>query len=68
MSKRASKLPSTTTKDNVFGGERDGVIEKKHDGTTFFNSDVGDMLDLMRMKAGVVNEDGISTMMKKTTD
>ena len=46
-------LPSSTTKDNAFGGERGGAIELFDDGTTFFTNDVEDMLDLMRMKSGV---------------
>ena len=35
-------LPSSTTKDNAFGGERGGAIELFDDGTTFFTHDVED--------------------------
>ena len=61
-------LPSRTTKGNAFGGERGGAIELFNDGTTFFTNDVEDMQDLKRMKSGVVNDEYINTMMKKTTD
>ena len=61
-------LPSSTTKDNAFGGERDGAIELIDDGTIFFTNDVEDMLDLTRMKSGVVNEDDINAIISKTTD
>ena len=43
MSKKAMNLlPSSTTKDNAFGGERGGAIELFDDGTTFFTHDVED--------------------------
>ena len=38
------------------------------DGTTFFTNDLEDMLDMTRMKSGVVNDDDISAMMKKIDD
>ena len=65
---RQLKEPSSTTKDNSFGGERGGAIELIDDGTTFFTNDVEDMLDLTRMKEGVVNEDDINAIISKTTD
>ena len=61
-------LPSSTTKDNAFGGERVGAIELFDDGTTFFSNDVEDMLNLTRMNSGVVNDENINAMMKKTTE
>ena len=66
MSKKAMNLPSSTSKDNAFGGERGGAIELFDDGTTFFTNDVEDVLDLTGMKSGVVNDEDINAMMKKT--
>ena len=60
-------LPSSTTKDNSFGGESGGAIELFDDGTTFFTNDVDDILDLTRMKSGVVNDKDINAIIKKTT-
>ena len=61
-------LPSSTTKDNAFGGERGGAIELFDDGTTFSTNDVEDMLDLMRMNSGVINDEDINAIMKKSTE
>ena len=69
MSKNAmNNLPSSTTKDNAFGGERGGAMELIDDGTTFFTNDVEDMLDLTRLNSGVVNEDDINAIISKTKD
>ena len=61
-------LPSGTTNNNAFGGERGGTIELVDNGTTFFTNDVGDMLDLTRMNSGVVNDEDINAMIKKTAE
>ena len=68
MSRKAMNLPSSTAKDNAFDGERGGAISLFNEGTIFFTNDVEDMLDLMRMKSGVVKDENINAMMKKTTD
>ena len=61
-------LPSGTTKDNAFGGERGGAIEVSDVGTTFFTNDVEYMLNPTRMNSGVVNEEDINAITKKTTE
>ena len=68
MSRKATKVPLSITKENAFVGERGGAIELFNDGTTFFPNDVEDILDLTRMKSGVINDENINAMMKETTD
>ena len=48
MNRKAMNLPSNTTKDNAFGGERGCAKDLFNDGTTFFTNDVEDMLDLKK--------------------
>ena len=60
-------LSSSTTKDNAFGGKRGGVVELFDDGIAFFTNDVEDMSDLTKMNPGVINDEDINAMMKKTT-
>ena len=64
MIRKAKNFPSSITKDNAFGGERGGAIEMIDDSTTFFTNDVKDILKNL----GVVNDEDINAMMKKTTD
>ena len=66
MSKRASNLPSITTKDNAFGSERGDAIEGEKDSITLLTTNVKDMLDLTWMKSGIVNKDDGKATMKKT--